>query len=175
MNRIVTALSVCALSLVSLSAQADDKLRLGFGMDVGVPDGAAVGIVASPWLPWLKVEGAGTYNYISEGMRGSVTLDPFKSPISLTLTGDLGGYFPGSIPGVNKSPTFGYVYENALLGLEVGKRTGFRFFLRGGVSHADVSVSNFNQAFTLPTGAMVGNPNVSLLMPSAKLGFTWLF
>ena len=103
-------------------------------------------------------------------------MDPFKFPVGLTLTGDVGGYFPASVPGVAKSPTLAYTYENILLGTEFGSRSGFRFFLRGGITHMDVNASGLDKSFTLPGGATLGSPHVSAwAAPAVKIGMQWLF
>lgn len=181
--------ALLAVLCVSASALADPlpvknhplvddhpRARAGIGFDVGIPDGVAVGLVVSPWLPWMKVEGAATYNFMSEGFRGSVTLDPFKFPVGLTLTGDLGGYFPSALIGVHNSPTVAYTYENILLGVEFGNRSGCRFFFRGGLTHLDINASNFQNTFTLPMGTTVGDPHVSAwAAPALKIGLQWLF
>jgi len=151
------------------------KFHAGLYTDVGFPSGIGAGVLVSPFLPWLKLGFGGNYNYVGEGLAGHITFDPFNSPVGLTLTGDVGGFFPSTIPNVKSSPTMAYTYEDAMLGLEFGNRSGFRFFLRGGVAHVDANVSNFSRAFTLPTGTTIGNPNVDLVAPSAKIGFDLLF
>jgi len=151
------------------------QLHAGLYLDAGFPSGASAGVLVSPWLPWLKLGVGGNYNYVGEGLSGHVTLDPFHFPVSLTLTGEAGGFFPSTIPGIKNSPTVAYTYESALLGLELGSQRHLRFFLRGGISHVDASVSNFGTAFTLPNGVSIGEPNMSLVAPAGKFGIDWLF
>jgi len=158
-----------------ISSSSPYKLHAGLYSSVGFPGGAEIGLLVSPFLPWLKVGVGGNYNYVGEGLSGHATLDPFKSPVSLTLTFDGGGFFPSSVPNVKSSPVIAYTYEDALLGFEFGSRRHFRFFVRGGVVHIDANVSHFGNAFTLPSGVSIGNPNVSLVSPAGKLGFDWLF
>ncbi len=151
------------------------KFHAGLYSDVGFPSGAEIGLLVSPWLPFLKVGVGGSWNYVGEGLSGHATVDLFNAPISLTLTGEGGGFFPSTVPNVHNSPTVAYTYESALLGLEFGSRRHFRFFLRGGIAHVDANVSNFDKSFTLPSGVSIGNPNVSLVSPAGKLGFDLLF
>ena len=151
------------------------KFHAGLYSDVGFPSGAEIGLLVSPWLPFLKVGVGGSWNYVGEGLSGHATADLFNAPISLTLTGEGGGFFPSTVPNVHNSPTVAYTYESALLGLEFGSRRHFRFFLRGGIAHVDANVSNFDKSFTLPSGVSIGNPNVSLVSPAGKLGFDLLF
>ena len=151
------------------------KFHAGLYSGIGFPGGAEIGLLVSPFLPWLKVGVGGNYNYVGEGLSGHLTLDPFSGPVSLTLTGDFGGFFPSTVPNVKSSPTVAYTFEDVLLGLEFGSRRHFRFFVRGGVAHIDANVSHFGNAFTLPSGVSIGNPNVSLVSPAGKLGFDWLF
>jgi|SRR5271165_2608570 len=159
-----------------VSSSSPYKFHAGLYSGVGFPSGAEIGLLVSPWLPWLKLGAGANWNYVGEGLSGHATIDPFKSPIALTLTGEAGGFFPATVPGVkNNSPTLAYTYEDILLGLEFGSRRHFRFFLRGGVAHVDANVSNFGNAFTLPAGVSIGNPNVSLVSPAGRIGFDWLF
>ena len=111
-------------------------------MDVGLPDGAALGLVVRPRFDWLRIGGAVTHNGIAPGFRLGVTIDPIDFPIAPTLTIEGGHYWQGTLPTVQNSPTVGYNYANIHLGLEIGNRANFRFFLRGGVSYVDVSASN---------------------------------
>lgn len=150
------------------------KLAFGVSADVGFPSGIGIGVVASPYLPWLKLGLGYNNNVFGQGMSGRITLDPFNSPVGLTLTGEAGGFWSFTVP-VNNSPDISYTYESALLGAEFGNRSHLRFFLRGGVAHIDANVSNFQHAFTLPNGSVVGNPNANLVAPAAKIGIDWLF
>jgi hypothetical protein len=141
-------------------------------MDVGVPDGAALGLVVRPRFDWLRVSGAVTHNAMAPGMRAGVTLDPIAFPIGPTLTVEGGHYWGGKLPMVSDSPAVAYNYANFHFGLEVGSRAAFRFFLRGGVSWLDVSTAHS------ATGGSSGiaNPSYSgWLAPSGKLGFSAFF
>jgi hypothetical protein len=145
----------------------------GLSMDLGVPDGAALGLVVRPRFDWLRIGAAATHNGMAPGVRFGVTVDPIAFPIAPTLTVDGGHYWEGAMPLLKGSPAIGYNYANFHLGLEVGNRATFRFFLRGGVSWLDVSTAHFQSASA--TSSM-GDPSFSgWLAPSGKLGFSTYF
>lgn len=156
-------------------SESQYKFRIGPDLSAGVPDGVGLGLAISPWLPFVKVEGAITYNYLGEGGRVGLTLDPMPFPVGLTLTGDVGGYWNETIPVSGARPTVSYNYENLLGGLEFGSQKHFRFYLRGGMSHIDGQVGNFQQAINLNNGITIANPHFNGWIPAGKLGFTWLF
>jgi hypothetical protein len=166
--------ALVAASAVSIPALADEQHYLGLQFDAGAPDGANLGIVAHPYIQWLRVGVSGSYNYLSPGIRGEITLDPIQFPVALTLTGDAGYFWPGSVPHLNNSPSFSYSYFNLQPGLEFGRRNRWRLFLRGGISFIDAKVShiviNNDPTFLFSdAGAKV------VAAPSAKLGFCVLF
>jgi hypothetical protein len=158
-----------------ISSSNPYKFHAGISASIGFPTGGSVGVLVSPWLPWLKLGADANWNYVGAGLGGHATIDPFNSSVGLTLTGEAGGFFPSTIPSIHNSPTVSYTYESALLGVEFGSRRHVRFFLRGGITHVDANVSNFGNAFTLPAGVSIGSPNVNLIAPSGQIGFDWLF
>ncbi len=146
----------------------------GMTMDIGVPDGAALGIVVRPRFDWLRLAAAVTHNGIAPGLRLGVTLDPIAFPIAPTLTIEGGHYWAGPLPMIQGSPSIGYDYANFHLGLEIGNRATFRFFLRGGVSWVDMSGAQAQN--TSGNGSSIDNPSYTgWLAPSAKLGFSLYF
>ena len=158
----------------------------GMSMDVGAPDGAALGLVVRPHFDWLRISGAVTHNGIAPGLRLGVTLDPIAFPIAPTFTVEGGHYWQGTIPMVQDSPDVGYNYANFHLGLEIGNRSTFRFFLRGGASWIDVNTANFKGSSgtngmvsangSSTTGSGFGNPTFNgWLAPTGKLGFSLYF
>jgi len=159
----------------SPSAAASSHRTFGMFMDLGVPDGAALGLVVRPRFDWLRIGGAVTHNGMAPGMRFGVTLDPVAFPIGPTFTVEGGHYWGGKLPMVSDSLSIAYNYANFHLGLEVGSRAAFRFFLRGGVSWLDVSTAQ-SQSATGGGGSGIGNPSYSgWLAPSGKLGFSAYF
>jgi hypothetical protein len=144
-------------------------------MDVGVPDGAALGLSVRPFVEWLRVSAAGTYNGMAPGARVGITLDPISFPIAPTLTVEGGHYWAGSVPTMNDAVAVGYNYMNFHLGLEFGSQSSFRFYLRGGVSWLDIS-STINQQASGSGSPTVSDPSFSgWVAPSGKLGFATHF
>jgi len=145
----------------------------GLTMDVGVPDGAALGLAVRPRFDWLRLGAAVTHNGMAPGLRFGVTLDPVSFPMAPTLTVEGGHYWNGTVPGISGSPAIGYNYANFHLGLEFGNRAAFRFFVRCGVSWVDLSGV---QAQNANNTAAIANPAYSgWVAPSAKLGFSLYF
>lgn len=148
---------------------------VGMVMDVGVPDGAAIGLSLRPFVEWLRVTAAGTYNGMAPGARIGMTLDPIAFPIAPTFTVEGGHCWAGMVPMISDSVAVGYSYMNLHMGLEIGSQSSFRFFLRGGVSWLDVSSTGTQRADGSGT-ASVSDPSFSgWVAPSGKLGFTTHF
>lgn len=163
--------------LVAGEASAQVPVRVGPALTAGFPSGVSAEVVVSPKpIPWLQVGAGVSENFLAPGLIASLTLDPMPWAVGLTLGGDVGGFFPATVPDQNgASPTFSYTYEDVEAGVRFGRRNHFNFFLRGGASHIDLNASNFQNAFTLPNGVEVGDPHASVWTPSAKFGFQWLF
>jgi hypothetical protein len=170
------------------SEAAPRHRTFGMSMDVGLPDGAAVGLVVRPRFDWLRIGGAVTHNGMAPGARVGVTLDPIAFPIAPTLTVEGGHYWEGTLPVIKNGPAIGYNYANFHLGLETGNRSTFRFFLRGGVSWVDVSATHLPATggtggtgggaggMSVMSGSALGDPSYSgWLAPSGKLGFSAYF
>jgi opacity protein-like surface antigen len=156
------------------SAPSRHHRTFGMSMDVGVPDGAALGVVMRPRFDWLRLGAAVTHNGIAPGVRLGVTIDPIAFPIAPTLTIEGGHSWAGTVPMLQGSPSIGYDYANFHLGIEVGNRASFRFFLRGGASWVDMSSAQAQNTGVAITG--IGNPSYTgWLAPSAKLGFALYF
>jgi hypothetical protein len=156
------------------SAPSHHHRTFGMSMDVGVPDGAALGVVVRPRFDWLRLGASITHNGIAPGVRLGVTIDPIAFPIAPTLTIEGGHYWAGTLPMFQGSPSIGYDYANFHLGIEVGNRASFRFFLRGGASWVDMSGAQAQNTSVTSTG--IGNPSYTgWLAPSAKLGFALYF
>lgn len=179
------ATDVASPTAVSAEREAGSaaKPSPSFGMffDVGVPDGASVGLAYAPWY-WLTFNGGLTYNLIGFGLRAGAKLAPFDLWITPSLVLEGGHYFDGSPRGFSASylgddseripDRMSYTYGNAHIGVELGRP--FTFYLRGGLSALTGSAT---------PGEGIGGDSVSLnsdlhmnaVFPSAKLGFTVLF
>jgi hypothetical protein len=149
----------------------------GVDADVGVPDGAALGLVVRPKVEWLRLGAALTHNTLAPGVRLGATLDPINFPIAPTFTVEGGHYWEGNLPFVKDSPAVSYNYANFHLGLEIGSRASFRFFLRGGVSWLDVSTAHFQDSTASGSAtSAIGDPTFhGWIAPSGKLGFSLYF
>lgn len=160
---------------------------LGLGLGAGIPDGATVSGVYRPFS-WLRAEVGGSYNMISKGVRGGVTLVPFGMGPSATL--EAGHYFEGDANGIARKfagagfddnavlQRIGYDYANAHLGLDFGMRRVV-FFIHGGMSYIRANVHNINSelAASGDTGGTTvtfnQDPTVRIITPSVKLGFVF--
>ncbi len=152
------ALNTAALAL-SATAFADDALPkvdaelnqeqtshklIGLMVDLGLPDGASVSLVARP-LCWLRLHAGASHNTVNFGIRGGATVGTCFSVFNPTLTLEAGHFFEGDANKIARTISgnadldvpvfrrFGYSYANAQVGAEFGFET-FTFYLRGGMS-----------------------------------------
>jgi hypothetical protein len=147
----------------------------GITTDIGLPDGAAFGIVVRPKFDWLRLHAAATYNLMAPGVRAGVTFDPIAFVIAPTLTVEGGHSWAGRLP-VGDAPTVGYTYANFHLGIEAGNRSRVRFFVRGGVSWIDATGSGNVPGGGGSSSVGIINPSYTgWLVPTAKLGVSTYF
>jgi hypothetical protein len=163
----------------NVSQPSPYHLRVGFGMDFGVPSAAAVGVVVNPGVDWVRLQASLTYNYLTFGGRGSLQLDPLallpKCPIGLFA--DLqGGFFPqANFPGHSDLPQVGYDYVNTYLGLRLGRPNGFHWNIEAGPSYIAATTKNF-QAAVNQSGLTIGDPKASgWIAPTFETGFSVVF
>ncbi|MBC8133350.1 MAG: hypothetical protein H7X95_10255, partial [Deltaproteobacteria bacterium] len=126
--------------------------RFGLMFGAGVPDGASASVAYRPFS-WLRTEAGGSYNMISKGVRGGVSIIPFGKGPSATL--EAGHYFDGNANGIARNiagggfqnnavlQRIGYDFVNAHLGLDFGVRRVV-FFIHGGMSFVRATVHNLN-------------------------------
>lgn len=176
---------VCASMFASAAANAEDgkhPLRVGFGMDVGVPSGAALGLVVHPKIDWVSAQVSLTHNAIAFGGRGSIKFDPLallpKVPIGLFADFQGGFAGTGNVPGTTDLPSVGYKYFNMYGGLRLGKPNGFNWNFEVGPSYLVLSTKDFN-SFVNKNGTnnvTVSEPKISLwLTPTFSTGFQVVF
>jgi hypothetical protein len=156
--------------------------------DVGLPDGAILGVAIRP-ISWVRLQaGAGT-NAVSPGVRAGTSLLPFGAGPSLTLEG--GWYFEGDanaviekVAGSDYTSTrtgerIGYQFANLHLGLDFGSKYT-TFFLHGGMTYLHTKIHDLSDAFGGQTVGSDGsvttfefNQDLTLnaFFPSFKLGF----
>lgn len=175
------------LSLICVSAVAsadpvfggDHPLRLGFGMDVGVPSGASLGLVVHPKVDWVSVQPSLTYNGLAFGGRLALKLDPMalinhaNLPIGLFVEAQGGFFGQGTIPGHSDLPSLGYDYLNLYGGLRLGKPNGFHWNFEVGPTYLHATTGNFQSVVgSNGSGLTIGNPTVDgWVVPTFVTGF----
>lgn len=151
--------------------EPDDKLRLfGVTLLVGLPDGIAPALSFHPWTNLVHID-LGPSALMSFGFRGGVTFDPLDWIVAPTLTVSAGYNGWADAPFVSgTSVRFTTTYLNVQAGIEVGRRSRFRLFLRGGYSHlwidTDYYPSYSGKQATSSTSVRIG------VLPSLNLGLT---
>ena len=179
------------------AAAAPRSARLiGFITDLGLPDGANLGLVVRP-AAWLRLHAAGGTNSVSLGFRGGVTAIPhwfWHFGPSLTL--EAGYCRVGNVNQVLRTffqvPSWmkdyvqqaGYAYYNAHLGIEFG-RGNVTGFIHAGASYVDGTVRTPNAVIVAtgtnspaadPPQVILGqDATVRVLTPSAKAGIIVFF
>jgi len=179
MKRVLFAATTLLSFAISSNAFAEDKhpLRVGFGMDVGVPSGAALGVVVHPKVDWVSAQLSLTHNVLNFGGRLAVKLDPMalKPNLPVGVFFDTQGGFAanGTIPGHSDLPGLGYDYLNLYGGLRLGKPNGFHWNLEVGPTYMHISTSNFQSVVgSAPKTLTLGNPTVNgWLVPTFVTGF----
>src|SRR5262249_1939641 len=152
---------------------------LGLLVDAGLPDGAGISLAYRP-STWLRLQGGYINNTINSGLRGGLTLLPFYSWFTPTLTLEAGHFFPGDAssiarrfsndPNLNNAFDVGYDFENAHLGFEVGSPRRVAFFLRGGLSYLQMTAEV--QPMIHDNSIQAQPLRIKAIIPSVKLGLT---
>jgi hypothetical protein len=178
-------LSVDAPSAASASHASP---HLGLMAGIGVPDGATAALAWRP-VRALRVEAGVAHNYISPGLRAGLTYIPFRSWATPTLGIGYGHFFERNAnPAVRQisgdasfdSPLLdrvGYDYEDARVGLELGRKH-VTFFLHAGITRVTARIHDLAAAANANTsgdgGSMVtvtsSDPKVTVWGPSVDLG-----
>jgi len=149
------------------AASPERGRRFGLLVDAGVPGGAGLAAMFRPWRP-LRVEGGVSWNTVSVGLRGGVTVVPFEWGVTPTLHLEGGHFFDGdasrfsSDAGAKVLLTSVPVdYLSASLGLEIGSQDRFVFFLRMGLCWIRSEAQNVAQAIA------AANPGLGTRVKSA--------
>jgi hypothetical protein len=151
--------------------EADSKVRL-FGVTLlgGIPDGIAPGISIHPGTNLLHFDVAVT-SLLSFGVRAGATFDPFDWVVAPTLTVATGYSAWAKIP--STTTQYELFYVNIQPGIELGRRSRFRVFLRGGYSHL-WAASRSSATFQGVQAA--SQPSVRInLFPTVNFGITGYF
>lgn len=151
--------------------ETDSEVRL-FGVTLlgGIPEGIAPGISIHPGTNLLHFDVAVT-SLLSFGVRAGATFDPFDWLLAPTLT-VAGGYSAWArIPSTKTQ--YQLYYVNIQPGLEFGRRSRFRVFVRAGYSHLWAASRNPARFQGLRTASQ---PRVRIdLFPTVNLGVTGYF
>jgi len=188
MRKSMFSLLAVALMCIPVPANADETVpnphpfRVGFGSDIGVPSGFALGVVVHPKIDWISTQLSLTHNAIAFGGRLSVKLDPLallpKIPIGLFADFQGGLANIGNIPGTTDLPQVGYKYLNMYGGLRLGRPNNFHWNFEVGPSYIYASTKDF-QSFISKNGSndvKVSNPAVSAwITPTFSTGFEVVF
>jgi len=155
---------------------------LGLLVDAGLPDGAGISLAYRHWT-WIRLQGGYINNTVNSGLRGGVTLLPFYSWFTPTLTLEAGHFFPGDAssiarrfsndPNLNHAFNVGYNFENAHLGFEIGSPRRVAFFLRGGLSYVQMTADV--QPMIRDSSVQAQPLRIRAMLPSVKLGLTIYF
>jgi hypothetical protein len=157
-------------------------------LDVGIPDGAVIGLAYRPAF-WSRLQlGAGS-NSISPGLRAGAVLVPFGMGPSLTVEG--GWYFEGDANAVleklagasyasnRTAQRVGYQFANLHLGMDFGSVNG-TFFIHGGMSYLRTKLHDMDDTLggrtvssqgEVTTFAFSREVALNAFFPSFKLGF----
>ena len=149
----------------------DDKVRLfGFTLVVGLPDGIAPGVSFHPWTNLLHID-VSLSGLLSLGFRAGVTVDPFDWVVAPTLTLATGYNGWADAPFVTgKSVRFTTQYINIQPGIEVGRRSKFRLFLRAGYSQVWID-TDYRPTYSGKQATSSVQVSVGLF-PAVNLGLT---
>jgi hypothetical protein len=182
LNRWLVTACVLAtsVSLAEASPKEHHPSRFGVTMDVGAPDGGVASLVYRPVRP-LRVHAGVGHNLVSTGLRAGVTLVPFKTWATPTLSLDYGRYFEGDANGLARmlsgddsysSPLLervGYDYANAHLGLELGNGR-VTFYLHAGASRITSDVQRSEVMTSETSSVTVGDAHMTLWTVSGRMG-----
>lgn len=191
------ALSVAVVSITD--AASADPVRAGFGVDVGVPSGAAVGAVITPATDAVRARISLTYDYLALGGRLSLQLDPMAliqvqheayingrhvywsgHDFPFGIFADIqGGFQPlAAIPGHDDLPHVGFDYVNLYGGLRFGNPHGFQWDIEAGPTYIHAMTRNFQSVVSNAgvNGLVLGNPTVNgWVSPTVITGFQLVF
>lgn len=113
--------------------ESDANVRLfGFTLIAGIPDGVAPGISFHPNTNLVHLD-LSLSGLLALGVRAGVTFDPFDWVVAPTLT--LAGGYNGWTRLPSDAIYYKLYYVNIQPGIEVGRRSRFRVFVRAGYSH----------------------------------------
>ena len=167
-----------------LDTQQTRNRIVGVSLDIGVPDGASIGVTLSPTLCWVKGTLSLTTNAATLGYRLGVTLDPVKWALGPSLTFEYGNYSMFNISSMvgTDIPSISYDYINLHGGLEIGNPKVFRFFIHAGPSWINVRsyglqdfvVNKNKENKDVSISKLSDIKGLLVVLPTIKFGFCWM-
>ena len=162
------ALAALCVMVLGTVAAAEKLPSLGMMVDAGLPDGATASVIYRP-VNALRVHAGVGHNAISTGVRAGVTLAPFKTIVTPTLSFDYGHYpegdanpimqqFLGDEFSADMLEHLGYDFANAHLGFAFGRKRA-SFYVQAGVSRTTTTLHDDSTTV-----------NLTMWSPSARIG-----
>jgi len=161
--------------------------QFGVALTLGVPDGA---VLAGVWSPWhgLLLDAGFAYT-LSPGIVAGVTFQPFQWVVVPSIRAEYGHYFTTDVgekiktwasvppelqPFIDQAS---YSWWSGLLGVAFGSRQGFTFRLEGGVGWLTLYVKGASATIPPPDNVTVtiGDTRFTGLIPVARLSFAYYF
>jgi hypothetical protein len=186
-SQVVSIVPSSKTEAAKTEAAPDRNTLIGIALDAGAPGGAGFTLLVRP-LWWLRLNGGLAYNYAGFGYRGGLSLAPCWCSVTPTLNVDAGHYVSGDL---NKYVTVtdpaakslladaSYTFATAQIGLEFGSQRWFSFYMRGGLTYVEHTLSG-KDLTALAQGKIsndpsttyaVGNGKFSGVLPCFSLGF----
>lgn len=173
MKKIIFLFLFILIPSIALADQSNKKFAVI--TDVGIPDGINAGLAFIP-TKWLNVNIAASHNLMSMGTRAGITFDPLHSFISPTISIEMGGFWKGKMHFIENMPEISYLYTNFHLGLDIGNKSYWKFFIHTGSSYIYSNIYSINNLLKIDNSLTISNVTISgFLLPSAKIGFNILF
>jgi hypothetical protein len=159
--------------------------HFGVMLALGVPDGAVLSFVGSPWY-WLLLDAGFAYT-LAPGFVLGVTLQPIDFVISPTLRAEYGYYFAGNTATLIKNwagvpeaiqPLINdasYDWFSTMLGISLGSRRGFTFRLEGGIGWLSLNVKGGTATQSDGTIVDLAATKFKAFGPVARLSFSYYF
>ncbi|MBI5549837.1 MAG: hypothetical protein HY901_38615 [Deltaproteobacteria bacterium] len=182
-----------ATSAMEVSGESDGRTPteerqpwFGAQIDAGLPEGFGGSLLFRPWY-FLRANFGVVTNTAAAGIRGGLTLIPFRFYVTPTLGFEAGHLFEGDLNGTLQAilseaempegmlERVSYSFYSGHLGLELGAPDRFVVYLRGGLSRVDATLQGTVQQLSGSAYLDPGEVHVELTIPSAKLGMLLYF
>lgn len=157
---------------------------IGVQLDVGAPDGIGASVVVTP-ARYLRLIVGGLNNGVGTGARLGVMLVAFprfafRPTLGLDagyVFGGQGEWLPQLLQDAQVRGALSHVnvaFANAQVGFELGSKH-VAFFLRAGLSYVDLTLGAQRLDTSATSAVTVQGITLSGFLPSARLGFLFMF